>query len=174
MHIPLDWIQLKFYSMSVTSFWAHGNLVIAETEENFIKKTNFGWGTEIELLPRTSTWFHYPLPTPSKVLNEIAFLQTFYLLFYSHNCQVKEAHIYDGSIKIQEFKDIAFEGEQRFIKTSNNTFKMNKPYEVFSGLSISFCVATAEESGARMIISSAGADYKMVKREFESDFEEEE
>ncbi len=161
--------------MSVQSFWIHGNALIAEHKESLEKISNTGWGVEVELKKGESSWFHIPLSAPVLSGRDAAYLETIYLLFYASECEIREVHLYDGSIKIGEFKDLNFTGEHRFLKDTSNTFKLQQLHPVFSGIGISFCCTsnevdeetTAETETPRLIIASAGAEYRMQRRYFD-------
>ena len=145
--------------------WTHGNSVVVENPENFSSIQRFGWGTDLLFIPGKSSWCHIPIPTPVIMNDQRANVQNLFLLFQSNRGEgsIRQVHIWDASIPVQQFNDLHLDGDHRGLDASG-TFTLSNPHQVLFGMSISFRFQASIGIDSRvppslLRITSAGADF---------------
>jgi hypothetical protein len=141
--------------------WTHGNSVVVEQPENLSSIQRSGWGTDLLFIPGGASWCHIPIPTPVIMNDQRANVQNLFLLFEcSTEGSIRQVHIWDGSILVQQFNDINLEGDHTGVDASS-TFTLGSPHQVSFGMSISFRFQASPDNTAPTLlkITSAGADF---------------
>jgi hypothetical protein len=90
--------------MALHASWVHGNAVTVENPGSLDRVGHFGWGGDMAIKPGQSSWFHVPLPTPVIVSDVRSKLIRVFVMFKADSCSIRNVHVYDGSSKVQEFK----------------------------------------------------------------------
>lgn len=146
------------------SCWKHGTALTVESPENLLRTGYYDWGAGVHIKPGKSSWFHVPLSSPKLPDGDTLRLLRTYLFFNTFHCTIRNIHIYDGLVKVEEFNNLLLKDEHRFKKDPANTFNLSRGHVVQTRIKISFfCVAShpsdAEMSTPQLIISTARADY---------------
>jgi hypothetical protein len=150
--------------MAVYASWVHGNALVVENPGNLTSLGHFGWGGDMRIKPGKDTWFHIPIPTPVITGNVRTHIQKLFLLFDSENGSIRNVHIYDGPIKVQEFNGLMLEGNHFSSIDAVNTFNLSNPHTVLWGMSISFYYIASigfdsSIPAPRLAVSTAGGDF---------------
>lgn len=165
--------------MSVYSSWIHGNALTIESPLYFNPQgeqvgqlilTPFGWGANILSKGHSVvSWLHLPIPTikePVSLFERLELVRIF-LLFECSEAFVTDIHIYDGHEKIAEFDNRSLQGS--FLsKSLANTFVLDKPHMMRSGLGLSFLFKPSTLTGGinehipqgTLLVAAAGAEYE--------------
>ncbi|MEU1283356.1 DUF6623 family protein [Kitasatospora sp. NPDC005856] len=146
--------------------WIHGNAMAVETPENLSRNGHFGWGADVDIIPGRSSWFHIAVPTPVIVSDVRTSLIKVFVLFSTDPGfgQLRRVHVWDGSAQVQQFEDLASEGDHRGGLDGQNTFVLSQPHVVAFGIGISFFVVAAigfdtPIAPSRLILGTAGGDF---------------
>lgn len=155
--------------MSKYTSWVHGNALTAESLDSILDITHFGWGTDVTMKPGEGSWFHVPLPTPAIVDGIAAKLTRVFLLYETDSVTIRNVHIYDGPRVLQQLNSLQlFKGDFRKQVVPANTYTLEKPRTVRSGIGISFFVladaafgpsGSSEAPPTQFSIAAAGAEY---------------
>ncbi len=165
--------------MAIYSSWIHGNALRIETPFSYnvqgeqngqLVLTPLGWGANVVSSGHAVvSWMHLPIPT---IKEPVSFFERFelvrvFLLFECSEAFVTDVHIYDGNVKIAEFANRSLQGS--FLsKGVVNTFVLDKPHMLKSGLGLSFLFKTAIGTGGMnehipqgtLVVAAAGAEYE--------------
>ncbi|EON69767.1 hypothetical protein W97_09030 [Coniosporium apollinis CBS 100218] len=144
--------------------WTHGNALTVESPENLNRVGHQGWGADMSVKAGKSSWFHIALPTPVIVDDVRTKLTKVFLLFSGEGGQIREVHVYDGSSKVQEFKQLFLSGEHRLALDGANTFNLATPHTVVWGIGITFSFTASigfdsQIPPSRLILAAAGGDF---------------
>ncbi len=150
--------------MKLYASWVHGSALNVESPENLNRVGHNGWGADMSVKPGKSSWFHIAVPTPVIVGDVRSQFSKFFLLFEASGGRVQEVHVYDGSVKIQEFKELNFTGPHRVSLDGANTFNLSAAHSVSWGIGITFSFTAdigfdSQIPPSRLILASAGADF---------------
>lgn len=164
--------------MPIFTSWVHGNGLTIETPVMYnadgqaaerLILTPAGPGAWVE--PEREgvgavSWLHLPIPIGGISQLERADLLRVFLLFRVWGSLIDSVHIYDGYHKIEEFNDLARGDRYPFtgnflVKSSANTFKLQRPYPLTMGVGLSFLFKAPTGPGYRgVVIVSAGAEFR--------------
>ncbi|MFE7190510.1 DUF6623 family protein [Kitasatospora sp. NPDC057541] len=153
--------------MALQASWVHGNAMVVENPENLSRNGHFGWGSDVDITPGKSSWFHVAVPTPVIVNDVRTNLVRVFVLFKTDVGfgRLTRVHVWDGSGgPLQQFENLASEGEHRTGLDGQNTFTLDQPHSVAFGIGISFFVVAAigfdtPIAPSRLILGTAGGDF---------------
>jgi hypothetical protein len=153
--------------MKLYASWTHGNALTVQSPQVLSPNEvgHGGWGADYSVQPGQSSWFHIPIPTPVIVADVRSQFQKFFLLFeIPGGGRITEVHVYDGSVKIQEFKGLSLSGAHRTQLDGANTFNLSSPHTVIWGIGITFTFTAdigfdSPVPPSRLILGAAGADF---------------
>lgn len=149
--------------MALHASWVHGNAVTVENPENLTRVGHFGWGGELHFKPGKASWLHVALPTPVIVGDVRTKVQKLFLMFKTDACEIRNVHIWDGPVKVQDFNGLHHDGEHWNGLDARNTFNLSSPHTVVWGMGISFFAQASigfdTVIDPKLIVASAGGDY---------------
>jgi hypothetical protein len=159
--------------MSVCSSWIHGNALTMESPfyispngevTGRLILTPFRWGAEVlnDGVAPAPSWMHLPIPTIREGVSRFERFELLrvFLLGQCSGASIDNIHIYDGYEKIQEFNDRGFEGTF-LTKGSKNTFELEEPHTVKSGISLSFFFVPRTIPQGKLVVAAAGAEFEI-------------
>ncbi|KAH8744155.1 beta-lactamase [Hyaloscypha finlandica] len=150
--------------MKMFANWVHGHALTVESLDCVSRYQHVRGGTEVTVKPGKSSWLHIALPTRVIIDDVRSQLQRIFILFDAQNGgRITEVEIYDGPIKVQDFKQLSLKGTHAS-PDSANTFNLPTLHSVRWGIGISFLFTadTDYEEPIRpsdLVVSTAGGDF---------------
>lgn len=146
--------------------WVHGSLVEAEYPDRLTQVERKGWGAVFHAKGGTTNWFHLPIPTPVIQDGGRPVLTKVFVLYdvqgssstnQASQPAITHLHLYDGMHKVRSFDGLALSGAHSRAIDEANTWYVNPPVTIYSGLGISVGVHFPE--AAHIHFATAGADF---------------
>jgi hypothetical protein len=145
------------------AFWVHGVNTIVERPEHTQVIRHTGLGTIIEQdedPPGRNNWFHLPIPTPTLLEGESAFVGKFTLkVWMNENVRLTDVHVRVGDYKIAD-ETPNLVGQDQDAKVNFN-ISHGEWFQMKGGLSL--CARFEFLSGSprgRIVTRGAGARFK--------------
>jgi hypothetical protein len=161
--LAFDWRLCNERTSLKCAEWVHGNAVRPEFPDRLVSSENKGWGAEFRGKAGTSNWFHFPITTPVIEEGTRPLLSKIFVLFKSdegaaidQGAAITNLHIYDGKNIV---KSLACwrRGNHTGAIDQSNTWRIDPPITIYSGLGISAEVEFRTESN--ITFATAGADF---------------
>jgi hypothetical protein len=150
-----------------SAVWLHGSMFKPEYPERLSKIKPVGWGLEVSGKAGTDNWFHIPISTPVILDGIRPKLSKIFVLYNTTtetiaNAAIKDVHLYDGKNKIKAIGGLALSGDHGGTIDVLNSWKIEPPITVYSGLAISVHVEFPEgplHGETSITFNTAGADF---------------
>jgi hypothetical protein len=137
--------------------WIHGHSMRIEFPDQIVSQRPLGFYLHLEGAPGTTNWFHFAIPTPV-IINDVRLRPSAVILSFqtgSSDALVRDIHVYDGTGRIAEYKDVNLSGTNWFKR-----FDILTRPEIWQGLGISIGVTFgAAALDHTMQFASAGCDF---------------
>lgn len=145
---------------TLQAMWVHGTSVQPEREGYYMAKARPAWGAEFKT--QGTEWFHFSIPTPVIFGGQVSTLQKVFVLYKTDlTAKITALHVFDGGNKLQEFPNLALDGDHSQGLDGQNSWVVNPVHVKFGlGLSVLVDFGNATPNGVPMItFASAGADF---------------
>jgi len=154
----------------MTARWVHGTAFEAEYPDRLVRRERKGWGSSFFMKPGTTNWFHIAIPTPALIDGVRPLLSRIFVLYgasrgagATFGSTLTDVHVYDGKNKVWGF-DGERDGGHTGSIDSDNTFSIDPPLTIYSGLGISVCAICPkglpdEAGGYQVSFATVGADF---------------
>ena len=143
----------------------HGNIVEPEYPEHIDEVSRKGWGATYWGKEATTNWFHIPFAVPNLLDGIRPRLTRVYLYFHNTSrSPITSVHLYDGTKLLRGFDQLTLFGDHARGADRSNTFNLEKPSELNSGLGLSVSVAFPHDTGEKpprwILFTAAMAEFQ--------------
>jgi hypothetical protein len=143
----------------------HGNVAEPEYPEQIDEVSRKGWGATFWGKEATTNWFHIPFAVPNLLDGVRPKLSRVFLYFHNTSrSPITSVHLYDGTKLLRGFDQLTLFGDHARSADRGNTFNLETPTELSSGLGVSVSVAFPQDSGEKpprwILFTAAVAEFR--------------
>lgn len=160
--------------MSTKTVWTHGNALVVEDPGEYSSIRHRGWGTELNYNQPGEDddayrVCHVPLPTPATIDGVTPTLVKIFILFETSPAVfVVRLDLWDGNSPVAQFSShpeyeppagLWVGNGSHLTLDRNNQLPLPQPYEVSTGIGISFVCGVMADSPLQLSVAAVGGEF---------------